>query len=152
MIKQAQKDGRASEDVMWKSVARIETLLEAIKDCHPQEYWDFLRKTHEDMYGPHYDSEYAEYDLSKLHYTDQAGKENRGPHWTKSEVLSATANMTFPEGTTDCDRYVAFNVAYSDFCRKFNDSDVLSIGYLFFFNDEDFEGEGKVWRYMCAMK
>ena len=152
MIKRAQKDGHASEDAMWKSVARIDGLLEKIKDCHPDEYWDFLRKTHEDMYGAHYNEEYAKYDLERLHYTDSSGMENRGPHWTRDQVVAAMANREFPTGTTDYDKWVAANVAFSDFCKKFKESEILEIAYLFFFADEDYEHEGKIWHYMCAMK
>lgn len=56
--------------------------------------------------------------------------------------------MTFPNGTTKSDRFVAFNAAYADFCKSFSDEDVLRIAYDFYFADEDWKGSGKIWTYM----
>lgn len=151
MIKEAQTQGKSSEAIMWKSVDRVDELLKQMKDEDPEAYWRFLREAHEDIYGCHYNQTYAEYDLSKIHYTDSEGVHHEGPHWTLNEVLSATRNKTFPEGTTDCDKWVAYNAAYADFCRRFSDGEVLDIAYLFYFSDED-APEGKVWKYMNAMR
>lgn len=60
----------------------------------------------------------------------------------------AVAGMTFPDGTTKWDKYVAFNAAYADFCKSFSDEDVLRIAYDFYFADEDWKGNGKIWTYM----
>lgn len=61
-----------------------------------------------------------------------------------------SAGMTFPNGTTKFDRFVAFNAAYADFCKSFSDEDVLRIAYDFYFADEDWKGNGKIWTYMSA--
>lgn len=151
MIKQAQSEGKTSETAMWKSVAHVDELLESIRHEHPEEYWRFMRKAHEEMYGKHYTPEYAEYDLKGLRYTDSEGVKRTGAHWTFNEVLSATSGKRFSEDVTDCDKWVAYNVAYADFCKKFSDSEILDIAYLFYFDDED-APEGKVWRYMSAMR
>ena len=150
MVKDAISSGKG-EKAMWRSVSRVDELLRDIEVEHPDMYWQFMRKAHEDMYGQHYTPEYAEYDLSRLRYTDDGGIQRSGPHWTFNEVLSATSGRSFPEGTTDCDKWVAYNVAYSDFCKKFSDGDILDIAYLFFFDDDD-APDGKIWRYMKAMR
>ena len=151
MIKEAQAQGRSSESAMWKSVDRVDTLLENIKEDDPEAYWRFLREAHEDIYGCHYNQSYAEYDLSNLRYTDSEGVYHEGPHWSLNEVLSVTRSKSFPDGTTEADKWVAYNAAYADFCKKFNDSEILDIAYLFYFADED-APEGKIWRYMNAMR
>ena len=136
---------------MWKSVDRVDALLENIKEDDPEAYWRFLREAHEDIYGCHYNQSYAEYDLSNLRYTDSEGVYHEGPHWSLNEVLSVTRSKSFPDGTTEADKWVAYNAAYADFCKKFNDSEILDIAYLFYFADED-APEGKIWRYMNAMR
>lgn len=150
IVKESVAAGKG-EDTMWKSVARTDELLEKIKEANPKEYWDFMRMANEDLYGSHYNEEFARYDLDNLKYIDSSGNEARGAHWTKEEVLSATRNKTFPEGTTDCDKWVAYNAAYSDFCTRFSDSEILDIAYLFYFADEDAPA-GKIWKYMNAMR
>ena len=151
LIKSAIAQGKSSEDVMWKSVDRVDCLLKEVKEYDPEAYWRFMRKAHEDLHGCHYDQTYAEYDLSKIHYTDRNGVKHEGAHWSKEEVISATANKKFPAGTTDCDKWVAYNATYADFCKRFSDADILEIAYLYFFADED-APEGKIWRYMSAMR
>lgn len=151
MIKEAQAQGRSSESAMWKSVDRVDALLENIREDDPEAYWRFLREAHEDIYGCHYNQAYAEYDLSNIHYTDSQGVNHEGPHWSLNEVLSVTRNKVFPDRTSDADKWVAYNAAYADFCKRFSDSEILDIAYLFYFADED-APEGKIWRYMNAMR
>lgn len=102
----------------------------------------------EASYGPHYTEEFAEIDVAKLKYTDASGNVVIDPHWTKSQILSATTAYKFPAGTTECDKYVVFNAAYADFSSKFTNEQILDIAYLFFFKEEDWKSEGKIWTYM----
>ena len=68
-----------------------------------------------------------------------------------AEVREATKTMVFPQGTTDCDKYVAFNSTFSDLCKVVDDERIiLKIAHQFWFADED-APEGKIWIYMCAM-
>ena len=80
--------------------------------------------------------------------TDAAGNEHLGAYWTMEQIETATQGKKFPDGTTPWDRYVAYNAAYADFSKKFDDEQVLDIAYLFFFADEDWNGKGKIWEYM----
>lgn len=148
MIEKARHEGVSPERAMLASVDRVDELAQTLKAEHPDLYHKFIRGTHEALYGPHYDVGFAEHDVMKLAYTDETGHKKTGPHWTREEVLAATSGKVFPAGTTDCDKYVAYNAAYADFCKKFDDEDILDIAYLFFFADEDWQGQGKVWKYM----
>lgn len=152
MIEDARESGRADESVMLKSIDAVDSLLESIRDAHPDVYWKFIRNSHETLYGPHYDKEFAEYDLNGIKYTDADGNDHSGPHWTLDEVVSVTDGQSFAEDVTDYDKWVAYNAAYADFCRKFDDDQILDIAYLFFFDDEDWEGDGKVWEYMNSRR
>ena len=153
MIKQAQAEGKTSETAMWKSVAHVDELLERMKEEHPEDYWKFMRKSHEELNGAHFNKCFAEYEVSQMYSTDKDGRGISGAHWTLQEIKTATQGKNFPKGTTEWDLFVAYNACAHDFCKEFSDEDILLIAYMFFFADEDWSSEGssgKVWRYFCA--
>jgi len=135
-----------------KAEAIMSEALEYVKTNDERFYEKLGRELHESLYGPHYTEEMAIKDLESIYYTDSEGLKHKGPHWTKEQVLKATSSLPFPDGTTDCDKYVAFNAAYADFCSAFTEDQIIKIGYLFFFKDEDWNGEGKIWKYMSCNK
>lgn len=151
MVETAVKNG-SGEKAMWASVNVTSEVMEYLKEKDQSMYNHFMRKSYEAMCGKHYNRFFAEEDVSKLHYTNKDGEERHGAHWTLEQVLEATDGYEYPEGTTEYDRYVAYNAAYADFSKKFDDEQVLCIGYLFFFADEDWKGEGKIWSYMGMNK
>ena len=150
MLEKAKKDGIAGENVMWESVERLSDMLCIMKKEHPDMYWQFMREQHGVMYKNHYDKEFAEWDVSQIRYTNKEGKERYGAYWTVEQIEEATTTMKFPAGTTKWDKFVAFNISHSDFCKHFEDADVLKIGYSFFFNDEDWGSNTKTWEYMMC--
>lgn len=147
MIETTIKNG-GGEKVMWQSVETTEKAMEYIRDNNPAMYDCLMRELHESINGKHYDKEFAEADVAAIHYTDKEGNEHSGAYWTMEQVKDATASMTFPDDTTDYDKFVAFNAAHADFCKSFSDEDVLRIAYDFYFADEDWKGSGKIWEYM----
>lgn len=155
IVKSAQKSGKTTEKQMWESIGSVSDLLCGIRDAHPDLYWKFLREQAGIMNGGHYNEEFAMHDVSQIEYTDKEGKPHKGAYWTCEQIKEATKGMTFPNGTTQWDMYVAFNLAKSDFCKKFDDAQILQIGYLFFFADEDWSADSKgaatkVWDYICC--
>lgn len=148
LIVRARNEGRANEEIMWKSVDAVSSLLDSVRGMEPEVYDRFMRSQYELYYGSHYDEVTAEHDVRGLYYTDRDGIERTGPHWTLRETTDATAGVSFPAGTTKYDVYVALNAAYADFCRKFDDAQIVDIAILFFFKDEDWSGDGKIWKYM----
>lgn len=150
MVDHAKKAGITNEKTMWESIDSFSELLEELKEAHPQLYWDFMRKQHGIMYRNHYDESFAMYDVSKMHYTTKSGEKKEGAHWTVDQVESATAGMKFPPGTTKWDKWVAMNAAWSDWSKMYEDGDVLKIGYAFYFADEDWPSDTKVWEYISS--
>ena len=68
-------------------------------------------------------------------------------------IEEATKGLEFPEGTTEWDKFVAYNSFYADTCAVLSDGEILKAAYEFYFNDEDYGLEGsKIWRYMTAMR
>lgn len=151
-MEQARRDGVASEKTMWQSIDQVDGLLVEIESAHPDIARRFMKRQHELLYGPHYNEAMAVEAVKEIRYTDREGKQREGAYWSLEEVESATRGMSFPSGVTKWDKYVAFNVFYSDVCKRLDDDQVLYSAYLFFFADEDFEGEGKVWKYMECVR
>lgn len=151
MFKAAKEKGVANESKMWESVAALDPAMEILEREHPDEYWRMMRRQHEILWGPHYDEEFAEYDVDRIQWTDKEGQKHIGAHWSRQQVVDATAGLTFPSGTTDCDKYVAFNSFYADMCMDFDESTILKAAHRFYFADED-APTGKIWRYMNAMR
>ena len=80
---------------------------------------------------------------------NKKGEKKEGAYWSVEQVEEATRGFTFPSGVNKWDKWVAFNAAYADFCKKFDDAQILEIGYLFYFADEDWKGKNKIWEYTC---
>lgn len=148
MVEHARQNGTTNEKTMWESIESFSELLDELKDSHPDMFWDFMRKQHGIMYRNHYDEAFAMYDVAHMRYTNGAGEKRSGPHWTADQIEQATAGLKFPQGTTRWDKYVAFNAAFADLCKAFEDGDILKAGFLFYFQDEDWGSDTKVWEYM----
>ena len=140
MIEDAKAKGLTSEKVMWASVDDMDEMLCVMKKEHPKEYWKFMRKQHGLLYGNHYTDEFAMWDVENM--------KPIGMYWTKAQVEDATKGMSFPSGTTPCDKFVAFNAFANDFNGVLTDEQILKAAYAFWFNDKDWKGKGKIWEYM----
>jgi hypothetical protein len=82
--------------------------------------------------------------------TQSDGSKLRGQYWDCEQVYEAYRGMgiSIPSEVTKLDLYVAANAAKHDFGSKFSDEQVLEIAYLFYFADEDFPTNDKIFRYM----
>ena len=145
MLHEAKAKGLTNESKMWESIEDMGELLEELKESNPDKYWKFMRKTHGLLHNNHYNEAFAKWDVEQL--------EPVGEYWSMKQIEDATKGMTFPQGTTLCDRYVAFNAFANDMHGVLPDDLILKSAYAFFFADKDWNGEGKIWKYMCcAMK
>lgn len=149
MIEDAKAKGLTSDKAMWESIDELDEMLCVIKKEHPDKYWKFIRKQHGIMYNNHYDEEFARWDIEQLRYTNKKGEKKEGAYWSVEQLEEATKGFIFPNGVNKWDKWVAFNAAYADFCKKFDDAQILEIGYLFYFADEDWQGRNKIWEYTC---
>ena len=150
MIQEAKAKGLTTETMMWESVEDLDVMLCQMKKEHPKEYWMFLRKQHGRLFRNHYDEKFAEHDVENLMWTDREGHKHNGAYWSCSQIKEATKDMIFPSGTTEHDKYVAYNATYADICRVLDEEIILKVAHQFWFADED-APDGKIWLYMCAM-
>lgn len=151
MLMDAKEAGISTEKVMWQSVDSLNTMLCKLKEEHPDMYMKFVREQQGIIYGNHYDKQFAEYDVEHLHYTDKDGRKCEGAHWTLEQIEAVTKGLSFPAGTTKWDKFVAFNVWYSDLCRDLDEATLIKAGHTFFFADEDAPA-GKIFHYMRGLK
>lgn len=148
-----QKYGKGQgEAKMWASVAVLSEALEPMKETDKENYWCILRKMYGVMSDGHYNEEFAMYDVSMIEYTGRNGEKKRGGYWSADQVEEATRGFRFPSGVNKWDKFVGFNLMYSDLCKKMDDAQVLDAAYLFYFADEDWPGGSstKVWDYVCC--
>lgn len=148
-----QKYGKGQgEGKMWASVAVLNDALVPMKEADKDGYWCIMRKMYGVMSDGHYNEEFAMYDVGMIEYTNKAGERKHGGYWSADQVEEATRNYRFPSGVNKWDKYVAFNLMYSDLCKKFDDGQILDAAWLFYFADEDWPNGGstKVWDYVCA--
>lgn len=153
MLEHAKVKGLASEKTMWDSIDDIEDMLCYMKREHPDKYWRFMRNQHAIMWHDHYSEEFAKYDVDQLEWEDTEGNKHKGAHWTMEQVLEASKGLSFPAGTTDSDKWVAFNSMYSDLASICTDAEIIKIAYVFYFKDLDFDytKSGKIWKYMTCV-
>ena len=140
------------EGKMWASVAVVSEALEPMKETDKEGYWCIMRKMYGVMSDGHYNEEFAMYDVSAIEYTGKNGEKKHGGYWSAEQVEEATRSFRFPSGVNKWDKYVAFNLMYSDLCKKMDDGQILEAAFAFYFNDEDWPGGSgtKVWDYVCC--
>lgn len=141
------------EAVMWETTKLVSDFIKPMKETNRQEYWKLMREVYGLIGGGHYDEKFAIHDVGDIMYTNRKGEKKQGAYWTVEQVEDATKGMTFPVGVNKWDKWVAANMAHSDFCKKFDDEQILEIMYSFFFADEDWSDKGsstKVWDYACC--
>ena len=98
----------------------------------------------------HFSKEDAERAVARIYYTDKAGREHKGAHWSLEEVESLTAGVQFKECVTPYDKWVAYNAAYADLNKVLSEADIVETATAFFFEDEDAPC-GKIWLYMQSI-
>lgn len=160
LVKDAKKNGTWNETAMWKSVESMSDLLCEVKESHPQQYWDFMREQHGIMFGNHYQKEFAEYDVSQMHYTDKEGKVRHEPHWSVEQADEVMKTLQFPTEVTKWDWWVALSATHSDLCTVLDDEHIINVAYTFYFKDTDWDensksgySKTKVWEYFsCKYK
>ena len=152
MMEDAKAQGLTSEKMMWESVDEVQDMLCALKMEHPDKYWHFIRKTHGLLFKGHYTEDFAIHDVKHLKYTNRKGEKKEGAYWTLEQIEEATKGMSFPTGVNKWDKFVAFNSAMADWGKKYDDAQVLDIGYTFYFADEDYPSPcTKTWDYQCMV-
>lgn len=140
----------AGESKMWESTQIISDFIAPMEHTNKQEYWCLLRNVYGIMSNGHYNEEFAMHDVGDIEYTNKKGEKKQGAYWTVEQVEEAMKNYPFPSNVNKWDKFVAANIMHSDLCKKLDDVQVLDATFAFFFSDEDWKGQTKIWDYMCC--
>lgn len=149
---------RNDDGVMWESIKMWDEHLEKLREHHPDEYWEIMRKTHEMMFGKHFDKGYAEWQVSQMHHIGDDGREYKGEHWsiTAASTVMQQYRGRFPADYNEYDVYVALNSHWHDtICtakRHFSSIEdaekyVIDEAIAVWLNDSDWGSNDKVWSY-----
>ena len=130
----------ASTEKMKELTMVISDFLAPMKKVHKEKYWALMRDVFGLLNDYHYDEKFAAHDVGNMMPL--------GEYWSVKQVEEATKGMSFPNGTTLYDKYVALNAFANDFKGIMSDEDIIKAAYAFWFNDKDYKGRNKVWCYM----
>lgn len=130
----------ASTEKMKELTVVISDFLAPMKKANKEKYWGFIRDVFGLLNDYHYDEKFATHDVKNMLPL--------GEHWSLKQIEDATKSMSFPNGTTLYDKYVAFNAFANDFSGVMGDEDIIKSAYAFWFNDKDYKGKNKIWCYM----
>lgn len=159
LVKENARKFTGDESVMWANIELVDELLDDIKEEHPDIYWMFMRKSHELMYGKHFNEEYAKWEVGNMYHIGEDGKTYKGEHWSleQTNAVFSKYRSKINSNYNEYDFYVALNAQYHDVVcvakHHFGSEDALA-AYIIeeavavWFNDADWS-EGKVWDYFA---
>lgn len=158
MVKANYSKLRNDDNVMWGHIEMWDKHLEEMREPQPDKYWDIMRKTHEMMYGMHFDSAYAEWQVDHMYHIGDDGREYKGERWSLKDTNGVAQKYRgrIPGEYNEYDVYVALNAQWHDtICtakRHFStieeaEAYVIDEAVAVWFNDQDWPSHDKVWRY-----
>jgi hypothetical protein len=131
------------EKGMWASVDRISNYLEKMKENHPHEVKRFLKEEYIAMNGKHLNESVARKLVSDMHHSN-------GEKAIRGEMISPedAASKFGKKEEWYWDAYAAANAMMHDLANTdLSNSQILDVANKFFFEDEDFSDENKVFWY-----
>lgn len=140
-----EKYGKGAGDAKMKELTKVlDDFFDELKEAHREKYHCLMRRVMGVLTDGHYDEELALKDVSKML--------TLGEHWSMKQVEEATRGITFPQGTTKADVYVALNAFANDLKDTLSDEEIIKAATAFWFNDKDYKGRNKIWCYMQMVK
>lgn len=147
------------EKAMWAAVRKMSEFLDEVKEAHPEKYWQVVKDTYEELAGPHYNEDFAVWQIAQLFYKDSMGAEHRSPNWTAEQYRRAFEEVKsrVPSGYTMWDFAVTLEKQYTDYHammkRWFPSATEEELkakavdAAVAFLADDDDKKDGKIWRY-----
>ena len=142
------------EAAMWAATKRVSEYLEEVK-----EHWALIKETYADMCGPHYNEQFAMWQIEQMFYKDMKGDIHYAPNWSMMQYkASFEQNKHRLKRNTynHWDWAVALEMAYTDFhCLlktwypDASDEEIKAKAVdvaVNFLNDDDDPEDGRIWR------
>ena len=146
------------EAAMWAATKRVSEYLEEIKEKHPEKYWSLIKETYEDMCGPHYNEEFAKWQIEQMYFKDKDGEVHFAPNWSAQQYRTSFElnKHRLKKKTYNCwDWAVALEMSYTDnhcmlkmWFPDATDEEIkakavdMAVNYL---NDDDDSDDGRIW-------
>lgn len=159
MMRYYAEHGGGDKEKMWKSIEVLDEHFEHFEKAHKEDFWKLMRELHEVYAGPHFNEEFARWQVSMMHHKGADGKVYKGEHWSieQTNAVIAKYKSVLPKETTEWDMYTVLNSGFHDKCTLFKkwfegeyEEKIIEDAINFYFMDED-APEGKVWKYFKAM-
>ena len=147
------------ESVMWAATKRVSEYLDDMKNNDPKKYWALIKETYADMCGPHFNEEFAKWQIEQMYYKDTNGEFRYSPNWNISQYKSSfeTYRPKIINKTYNCwDWAVTLEMCYTDnhcLLKKWfpqsSEDDIkckaaeMAVNFL---NDDDDTEDGRIWR------
>lgn len=142
------KYGKGASDAKMKELTcTLDKFFEMLKDAHREKYKYLMREVFGVLNNHHYDEHYAEKDISCMEYTDRTGVKRKGGHWTLEEAEEQYKKLQVPSSVGKYDWWVAINASFADMCTVLDDDSIIKSALLFWFKDEDWKGDTKIFDY-----
>ena len=146
------------EAAMWAATRRVSEYLEEMKEKHPEKYWSLIKETYEDMCGPHYNEEFAKWQIEQMFYKDKNEEVHFAPNWSAQQYRTSFElnKHRLKKKTYNCwDWAVALEMSYTDnhcmlrmWFPDATDEEIkvkavdMAVNYL---NDDDDSDDGRIW-------
>lgn len=134
-------------------------IFDNVEKNNPKLFWESMRKFHEHIKGPHFDEEYAKYQVANMYHTDKNGNVCKKEFYNISDAKTIYDKYVrnINSENTVWDVYIALNAQYHDYIKLYKDwftditkeeldDKIITSCINFWFKDED-AGVGKVWNY-----
>lgn len=137
---------KKSEEIMWDSIKDISDLVDDLWKVHPEMAKNFMMKSYSKMHGEHFNETLArEFVDAMFHY-------NANDEKIKGEMVSVEESTHILEPMDKellrWDAYVACNSMMHDMARSgMSNASIMDATRVFWFEDDDFDGESKVFWY-----
>lgn len=137
-----------SDSVMWAQVKEVSDLIDQLWKSHPDMAQRFMMKAYGTLHGEHFNEQLAkEFVNAMYHYNNREEK-------VTGEVVPVEEAESILEPTDRekmrWDAYVAANTMMHDMARADMDRRViLEAARVFWFADDDFDGNNKVFWYFA---
>lgn len=134
------------EKGMWSGVKRVSDFLEKMREEHPHDVKHFLKEEYIAMNGKHLNKHVAMQLVSDMHHAE-------GENTINGEIVRPETAQEVLKGMDKgkewyWDAYVAANAMMHDLSNTgLSDAQIMNTTKHFFFHDEDFSDENKVFWY-----
>lgn len=146
------------EAVMWAAAKRVSEYLEELKEREPERYWGIIKETYADMCGPHFNEEFAVWQIEQMFYKDMNGEVHYAPNWSVQQYRNSFEmykSKLRNKAYTCWDWAVAIEMCYTDnhcllkmWFPNATEDEIkakaldMAVNYL---NDDDDNDEGRIW-------